>query len=217
MSVCPNTLREYAAAGLSARQVCRKIGVTEQTLRKHSLRHGIQFRDGRSPTQEQVERSIAAANDVPQGFSAASDALKLGKAGEHLVCADLLSRGYDAFLSDQGLPYDVLVDLGDRILRVQVKTSLSPRNCNAKGKSPNLVYGFNIRRRGKNGAGQRLDGSHCDIIALVGFLHKAIAYFRVDEVSQTVALHPPGYSFHGRFVRKRMGAIDQFPPERIIA
>jgi hypothetical protein len=37
--------------------------------------------------------------------------LELGKAAEHLVVADLLLQRYRAFLSDQGLPYDAIVDL----------------------------------------------------------------------------------------------------------
>jgi hypothetical protein len=36
----------------------------------------------------------------------------MGKAAEHLVCADLLMKGYNAFLSAQGLPYDVVIDQG---------------------------------------------------------------------------------------------------------
>lgn len=38
-----------------------------------------------------------------------SKELQLGKAGEHLVCFDLINQGYNAFLADQGLPYDVVV------------------------------------------------------------------------------------------------------------
>ena len=53
-----------------------------------------------------------------------SKELQLGKAGEHLVCFDLISQGHNAFLADQGLPYDVLVDLDGSIKRIQVKTSL---------------------------------------------------------------------------------------------
>lgn len=36
--------------------------------------------------------------------------LQIGKAGEHLVCCDLLTHGFNAFLSDQGLPFDVVTD-----------------------------------------------------------------------------------------------------------
>ncbi len=33
-----------------------------------------------------------------------SKELQIGKAGEHLVCCDLIQQGYNAFLADQGLP-----------------------------------------------------------------------------------------------------------------
>ena len=52
----------------------------------------------------------------------------MGKAAEHLVCADLLMKGYNAFLSDQGLPFDVVIDLGRRLFRVQVKGTAKPKN-----------------------------------------------------------------------------------------
>ena len=48
--------------------------------------------------------------------------LQIGKAGEYLVCADLIMKGFIAFPSEQGLPYDVLVDNGEKLLKVQVKT-----------------------------------------------------------------------------------------------
>jgi len=31
--------------------------------------------------------------------------LEIGKAAEHLVCADLILKGYRSFLADQGLPF----------------------------------------------------------------------------------------------------------------
>ncbi len=34
--------------------------------------------------------------------------LAVGKAGEYLVCADLILRGHVAFPSEQGLPYDIV-------------------------------------------------------------------------------------------------------------
>lgn len=64
MEIGPSLLRRYADAGLSARQVTKKIGVTEQTLRNHARRHGIVFRDGRSPTEDQIAKAQAAANSV---------------------------------------------------------------------------------------------------------------------------------------------------------
>ena len=49
--------------------------------------------------------------------------LQIGKAGEYLVCADLIMKGFIAFPSEQGLPYDVLLDNGKKLLKVQVKTT----------------------------------------------------------------------------------------------
>jgi hypothetical protein len=141
-------------------------------------------------------------------------ALSFGKAAEHLVCADLLVSGYTAFLTDQGMPYDVVVDLGHRLVRVQVKSTWRSKNANARGKVPNDVYVFHARRRGKRGA-SRLQDSDCDVIAFVGLDIKTIAYFHLTEVAQTVSLHPPGYAFRGKFRRSRYASIDGFPFDRI--
>lgn len=54
--------------------------------------------------------------------------LMVGHAGEHLVCADLLAMGFLAYRVDQTAPYDVVVDLGDRMVRLQVKTSARARS-----------------------------------------------------------------------------------------
>lgn len=138
------------------------------------------------------------------------DALEIGKAAEHLVCADLMLAGYRAFLSDQGLPYDVMVDLGHRFVRVQVKSTQKPKNANAKGRSPNMVYVFHVRARGRRRKG-RLDNSHCDVVALVALDTRTIAYMPIDNVAQTVSLYPVGYTFPGKFKRSRYAAIDGFP------
>ena len=41
------------------------------------------------------------------------DDLQIGKAGEYLVCADLILRGFVAYPSEQGLPYDIVLDTED--------------------------------------------------------------------------------------------------------
>jgi hypothetical protein len=85
-------------------------------------------------------------------LSAVED-LELGKAAEHLVCADLILRGYRAFLSDQGLPYDVLVEAGQRLVRIQVKATRGPKNPQP-GMRRSIGYFFNLRRAGKAGRRQ---------------------------------------------------------------
>lgn len=140
-----------------------------------------------------------------------SRALDIGKAAEHLVCADLMLAGYRAFLSDQGLPYDLLVDAGGRFIRVQVKATCFPKNANAQGRSPNMVYVFHVRRRGKGGKGERLNVSHCDVVALVALDARVVAYMPIASVAQTVSLYPVGYKFPGKFKRSRYAAVDGFP------
>ncbi|KKK68604.1 hypothetical protein LCGC14_2942380, partial [marine sediment metagenome] len=70
-----------------------------------------------------------------------SKELQIGKAGEHLVCFDLIRQGFNAFLADQGLPYDVLIDKGERIYRIQVKTC-TKKSTYGKNKD---VYRFSLR------------------------------------------------------------------------
>lgn len=151
----------------------------------------------------------------PQQFKA----MDAGKAAEHLVCADLLLHGYQAFLGDQGLPYDVLVDLGDRIIRVQVKATLRARNANVSGRAANMVYVFNVRTRGSrdNPRRERLSEKHCDLVALVALDTRAVAYMPISEVPQTVSLFPTGYEFPGKFKRSRYASIDQFPFSEALA
>jgi hypothetical protein len=154
--------------------------------------------------------------ELPRGHYGAiladpSRALEIGKAAEHLVCADLMLAGYRVFLSDQGLPYDLLVDLGNKFIRVQVKATGKLKNANAKGRSPNMVYVFHARRRGKNGKGAHLGSQDCDVIALVALDTRTIAYMPINKVAQTVSLYPSGYTFPGKFKRSRYAAIDGFP------
>lgn len=147
------------------------------------------------------------------------NAMDIGKAAEHLVCADLLLSGYQAFLSDQGLPYDLLVDVGGRLIRVQVKATQSARNANMKGRAANMVYVFNVRTRGSryNPKRENLSEKHCDLVALVATDIRTVAYMHLSEVYQTVSLHPPGYTFPGNFKRSRQAPIDQYPFHEALA
>ena len=84
------------------------------------------------------------------GVDAVVTDLAAGAAGEHLVCADLLMQGYRAFLADQNCPYDVAVDVGDRLIRVQVKATRAPKAVPQRvGHFP--AYQWHVRRAGKGG------------------------------------------------------------------
>lgn len=128
----------------------------------------------------------------PANDNTAARAHEIGKAGEHIVCADLILQGYRAFLSDQGLPYDVLLDHGGRLFRVQVKSSLQPKNVSSAGRAERIAYTWDVRRKGKHGQ-SRLDECDCDLVALVALDLRCVAYFPIGVVGQCVQLCPPGH------------------------
>jgi hypothetical protein len=116
------------------------------------------------------------------------DDLQAGKAGEYIVCADLILQGFIAYPSEQGLRYDVVVDTGKKLLKIQVKTTRKPY------KVPQRVndtekYCFNVRRCGKGGR-QSYKESDVDIFALVALDTKAIAYIKTADIRQTMFFLP---------------------------
>ena len=155
-------------------------------------------------------------DDIRKVSKGGLSALDLGKAAEHLVCADLILCGYRAFLSDQGLPYDVVIDEGGRLIRVQVKSTGGPRNMNSQGRSERIGYSFSVRRRGKDGKGEGLSEAHCDIVALVALDISKISYFLVSDVGVTCQLMPPDYQFPGSYQRSRIKPIDGHPPKPVV-
>jgi hypothetical protein len=115
-----------------------------------------------------------------------SNELQIGKAGEYLVCADLIMKGFVAFPSEQGLPYDVLMDNGIRLLRIQVKTTMEPRIIPQRAKE-SQAYIFNVKRHGKNNS-QRYDDNEVDIFALVCLDTRKVGYLHNDDMPETLNL-----------------------------
>lgn len=113
-----------------------------------------------------------------------SKELQLGKAGEYMVCADLILKGFVAFPSEQGLPYDVILDVSNKILRVQVKTTESPRVIPQRNKETKS-YIFNIKRSGKNGK-TRYSNEEIDLFALVCVDTRKIGYLAADDMPETI-------------------------------
>jgi hypothetical protein len=112
------------------------------------------------------------------------DDLSIGVAGEHLVCADLITQGYTAFLSDQGLPYDVVADIDGKLTKIQVKTT---RQCKEvpQRKEHTPAYLFHIKRCGKGGRKTRT-ASDVDMFALVALDTKQVGYVRSSLIVSTL-------------------------------
>ena len=115
-----------------------------------------------------------------------SNELQIGKAGEYLVCADLCMRGYIAFLSEQGLPYDVLLDNGKRLLKIQVKTTTQPREVPQRNKVTK-AYMFSVKRHGKTN-NKRYADDEIDIFALVCLDTKMIGYLKNGDMPDSINL-----------------------------
>ena len=115
-----------------------------------------------------------------------SKELQIGKAGEYLVCADLILRGYIAYPSEQGLPYDVVMDTGDRLLKIQVKSTLCPRVLPQRA-GDSKAYIFNIKRHGKNNS-KKYSDNDVDIFALCALDTKKVGYLKNNEMPSTLNL-----------------------------
>ena len=92
--------------------------------------------------------------------------VQYGKAGEYLVCHDLIMRGYNAIIVDQGLPFDIIVEKDGKIKKIQVKSSSCVKNKTNQ-------YTFCIRE-GKER--NRIKNVEFDYLALAALDRKIIAY-----------------------------------------
>ena len=116
--------------------------------------------------------------------------MQLGKAGEYLVCFDLIKRGYTAYPSEQGLPYDLILDVGDALYKVQVKATREPYKVPQR-KNITKKYLFHVNRCGKK-AKKEYTHNDVDIFALVGIDKMIIGYLPSDKVKQTMFFLPDG-------------------------
>jgi len=116
--------------------------------------------------------------------------LQIGKAGEYLVCADLILNGFVAFPSEQGLPFDVVLSIDGRLLKVQVKTTRKAKNI-AQRKSDVPAYIFHIGNNGKMNRRKKYDKNQVDIFALVALDTRRIAYIPYFNVQTTMNFRVP--------------------------
>ena len=112
--------------------------------------------------------------------------IQIGKAGEYLACADMITKGLVAYPSEQGLPYDVVVDNGKRLLKCQVKTTEKPRVIPQRNKKTH-AYIFNIKRHGRNGK-KRYTPKDVDLFALVELETRTVGYLLGNEMPATINL-----------------------------
>ena len=110
-----------------------------------------------------------------------SKQLTIGKIAEHLVCVDLMHQGYNAFLTDQGLPYDVVVEVDGVLKRVQVKSSENQKNLTS--------YRFKVGSLGGRSKAVR-DPSEVDYFAFVAVDRGAVSYSTTESLLSHLGAFP---------------------------
>ncbi|MEB5922768.1 PDDEXK-like family protein [Franconibacter daqui] len=103
--------------------------------------------------------------------------LEMGKCGEYYAIFKLVKQGFICFPSDQGLPYDIVVEVNGRLLKGQVRSTLKMRDY---GKSKS-VYRFGTRT-GK-GYGRAASTDICDFYAFVVIDEEKIAFMSTSELA----------------------------------
>lgn len=183
-------------------QPCRHGHVAERSVYTGMCKACVGARLGvlRKATQQREEqrmrmhtRSVYAACQKPLRRSAMTrraeargNALVLGMAGEHLVCAELLMAGYRAFVASQSCHYDVVVDTDVGLLRLQVKATYCPRYTNRlAARQPG--YWWFVKRRGRDQKKIYRKGDF-DLLALVALDTKQIAYMLQPPNINTVCI-----------------------------
>lgn len=114
--------------------------------------------------------------------------LAAGTAAEHLVCADLLLQGYKAFLTNQICAYDVVVDVGGRLIRIQVKATRETRAIPQRV-NHYPAYRWHVKRAGKKGL-RAYGNDEFELLALVAIDARLIAYMPPGDHKQTICIRP---------------------------
>lgn len=132
---------------------------------------------------------------------------RVGRAGEHLVCMEILRAGYECFLVEGRAGYDIIADIGNRLVRVQVKTTSGVKLCPQR-KHHTPVYMFNARRMGKM---QRLayEDDQAELIAYAALDARVVAYKPARHIAQSTVFRLREYEDHYRC--KTGMFMDQFP------
>lgn len=162
------------------------MNVLQMTFRQLSLLADPQPLDEEPLRRIQIQSKTDSIRVSPE--------MEAGRAGEYLVLADLLLNGWVAYPTSQGVPYDVAVDIGKRVIRVQVKSTLLPKTPGSINRAT-PIYVFHTKRAGK--AGKRRYGTDdFDILALVALDRRLIAYYAMCESRHDcIAIRVPGISY----------------------
>ena len=91
-------------------------------------------------------------------------------------------------MAEEALPYDILLDVGQRIIKIQVKTTETYKLTNQwRGKTE--AYVISVKRKGSNGS-KRYQTNEIDIFAIVTLDTKQVGYILNEEMPTTINIRP---------------------------
>ena len=134
--------------------------------------------------------------------------LMIGVAGEHLVCFDLISRGFTCFMTEQGLPYDIIADINNKLVKIQVKTTRTHSEIPQR-KNHYPSYLFHIRRCGKGGK-KLYSENDVDVFAVVCVETKQVGYVSADRMPSTLSVRVDS------FREKYLNEVQDFRAKEVI-
>jgi len=124
--------------------------------------------------------------------------LMIGVAGEHLVCFDLITKGFTAFMTEQGLPYDLIADINGKLTKIQVKTTRT-HGATPQRKAHYPSYTFNIRKCGKDRR-SFYSSDDVDLFALVCVETKQVGYVAMHGMPTTLSVRVD--AFKGKYLNE---------------
>lgn len=130
--------------------------------------------------------------------------LMKGIAGEHLVCFDLMMQGYNVTMSEQGMAYDLVLDLEGLLAKVQVKSTTTWKSpVEGSGHVPSYVFCGN---KG-NGAKIGYKAHEVDLFALVCLETLQVGYVSFEDMSRSYSVRVD--AFLGRYLPELRAARKQ--------
>ena len=101
------------------------------------------------------------------------------------------------------MPYDIVVDLGGQMVRVQVKSTKIPKTPQSMNRGTPL-YVFHTRRAGKRGR-RRYSTDDFDVLALVALdpLWLIAYYALADTRNDSIAIRVPGMRYGDGGIKSR--------------
>lgn len=125
-----------------------------------------------------------------------SKELYIGRAGQYLVLADLLLKGIQAFPTDEGIGYDIVADVNNKLIKLQVKTTQRIRIIR---ENSHPIYFFHIKRSGKYGTKYYKIGDF-DAFALVALDIRQVFYLSFDEniKSNSICIRDNNIEYQGQ-------------------